>query len=76
MDGLWTASGYDVSVVKQRPEHAFIVRTWRETGGPGARDEWRGVVEHLPTKRRRYFRDLADLCAFILTQQLGDGPLE
>jgi len=57
-----------------RLEHAFLVRTWREPGDAASNTEWRGSVEHLPTKQRRYFRDFADLCAFILTQQLGDQP--
>jgi hypothetical protein len=59
-------------VETERPEHAFLVRTWRETGAGGGRAEWRGSVEHLPTKQRRYFRDLADLCAFVLTYQLAE----
>jgi hypothetical protein len=61
-------------VEHERPEHAFLVRTWRETGDAGASAEWRGSVEHLPTKQRRYFRDFADLCAFILTHQLAEKP--
>jgi hypothetical protein len=63
-------------VENERPEHAFLVRTWRESGAAGARAEWRGSVEHLPTKQRRYFRDFADLCAFILTHQLADNSKE
>ncbi len=45
---------------------AFIVRVWREPradveGGY----ECRGVVEHLQSGQRRYFRRLDDLTAFI-----------
>lgn len=59
---------------KQRFEHAFLVRTWCEIGDAGAPLEWRGFVEHLPTKDRRYFCDFADLCDFIRTLQLtGNG---
>jgi hypothetical protein len=59
-----------------RTEHAFLVRTWREAGGSSAHAsaEWRGSVEHLATKERRYFRDFADLCAFILKHQLAEKP--
>ena len=56
----------------ERSEHAFLVRTWRETGDAGDRAEWRGSVEHLGSKQRRYFGQLSDLCAFILTHQLGE----
>jgi hypothetical protein len=63
-----------VRVETERTEHAFLVRTWREPGDASAGAEWRGSVEHLPSKKRRYFRELADLCAFILTQQLAENP--
>ncbi len=74
LDGLWTAQAYHRCVENERPEHAFLVRTWREAGDPGSPPEWRGFVEHLPTKQRRYYRDLADVCAFILTHQLTEKP--
>jgi hypothetical protein len=61
-------------VESDRTEHAFLVRTWREAGGTNASAEWRGSVEHLSTKQRRYFRDFADLCAFILKHQLAETP--
>jgi hypothetical protein len=60
-------------VEKERFEHTFLVRTWCESGEADAPAEWRGSVEHLATKQRRYFRDFADLCAFILTHQLIDS---
>ncbi len=72
MDELWTATIYHVLVENDRREHAFLVRTWCETGSAGSRAEWRGSVEHLATKQRRYFRDLSELTAFILTHQLID----
>ncbi len=53
-------------------EHAFLVRTWCETGETNASAQWRGSVEHLPTKKRLYFRDFADLCAFIRVQQQAE----
>jgi hypothetical protein len=59
-------------VENERFEHAFLVRTWCESGESDAPAEWRGSVEHLGTKQRRYFRDLSDLCAFILTHRLTE----
>jgi hypothetical protein len=49
-----------------RDEHLFVVRVWRESGsaGPGA---WRGSVEHVDSGMRKYFADLDDLRAFIMT---------
>jgi hypothetical protein len=51
-----------------RFEHTFIVRTWREEREEGCA-QWRGSVEHVATKERRYFRDFADLSAFIAARQ-------
>ncbi len=44
----------------------FIVRVWREPH-PGAEGgyECRGVVEHLRSGQRRFFRRLEDMTAFI-----------
>lgn len=72
LDALWTHRIYDACVENERREHAFLVRTWCESGRAGRRAEWRGSVEHLGTKERYYFRELADLDAFILTHQLTD----
>jgi hypothetical protein len=49
---------------KSSAEHTFIVRTWRDATG-SSEPEWHGSVEHVATKKRRYFRDFADLSAFI-----------
>lgn len=44
----------------------FIVRVWLEPrSSPDAPPEWRGVIEHAPTRERRYIKDLNDLSAFI-----------
>jgi hypothetical protein len=44
----------------------FIVRIWIERRErPHARQIWRGMVEHLTTKERRYFQDLDRLVAFV-----------
>lgn len=45
---------------------SFIVRIWRETGGnPSTANEWRGSIEHVTSKRRRYFRDLGAIAKFM-----------
>ena len=74
LDACWTASLYDAPVENERFEHAFLVRTWCEPGDAGGRADWRGSVEHLATKQRRYFRELSDLGAFILAHQLAQNP--
>jgi hypothetical protein len=46
--------------------HVFMVRIWLEPREiAGAVVEWRGVIEHLPTQKRRYLNDLAALSSFI-----------
>ena len=46
--------------------HSFVVRIWRE-GGDSAADKvtWRGHISHVPSGRRRYIKDLAEIAAFI-----------
>jgi hypothetical protein len=44
----------------------FIIRIWRELHeNPGIPPEWRGVIEHLQSKRRVYIRDLNKVIQFI-----------
>jgi hypothetical protein len=46
--------------------HAFIVRLWQEPREiEGAVVEWRGVVLHVATNRRQYFKHLDDIISFI-----------
>ncbi len=46
--------------------HVFIVRFWRETREiPGAKAEWRGVVEHVPSGERRYAKNLSEIMTFV-----------
>ena len=52
----------------------FIVRIWLEPrANETDRPEWRGLIEHAPSRQRRYFRDLASIGEFIAPylQQLG-----
>ncbi len=53
----------DEGRVNSRQEHAFVVRVWREEGGLPS--SWRGSVEHVGTRHRRYFGDLAEVLHFI-----------
>ena len=45
--------------------HLFTLQIWRERLGEGE-SEWRGKVEHLPSKEARYFREWSMLIAFLL----------
>jgi len=46
--------------------HAFIVRLWEEPREiEGAVVEWRGMVLHVATNKRRYFNHLDDIMSFI-----------
>ena len=49
-----------------RRKYAFLVSVWVETGDE-ERDmrQWRGSVEHLATKRRFYFSEIAELVDFL-----------
>ena len=50
--------------------HLFTVRVWREELGEG-RAEWRGKVQHALSGEARYFREWAELIAFV-REQVGD----
>ena len=63
---------------------AFLIRVWCEPREiEGAAPEWRGVIEHLPSRERRYLRNLDEIGAFIkpylgaigieLTELRGEG---
>lgn len=71
LDGSWTGRRYAAIMESDRAENTFLVRTWREAGDDAMGADWRGSVEHLGSKQRRYFRDFTDLCSFILTHQLA-----
>ena len=57
--------------------HAFILRLWLEPREiEGVDPEWRGMIEHVPSGKRRYVTDLRDLMAFIAVylEEMGIGP--
>lgn len=49
-----------------RTEHLFIVRLWSESADRNL-DEWRGCVEHVASKRRLFFTNIADLPTFVVS---------
>ena len=49
------------------PSHLFTVRVWREELGDG-RFEWRGKAQHALSGEARYFRQWAELIAFVREQ--------
>ncbi len=45
---------------------SFIVRIRRENSDtPGALGDWRGSIEHVPSGRRAFFRDLGAIAQFM-----------
>lgn len=44
---------------------SFIVRIWREGGETPGSDDWRGSIEHVPSGRRSFFRDLEAIAQFM-----------
>lgn len=54
----------DLPEAGNRDEHLFIVRIWQEAGRRLSQ-EWRGSVEHIPTRQRFYFASFSDLTDFI-----------
>jgi hypothetical protein len=51
--------------------HLFTVRIWREELGDG-HVEWRSKVQHALSGEARYFREWAELIAFV-REQVGDN---
>ena len=45
--------------------HLFTVRLWRERLGRGE-SEWRGKVEHIPSREACYFHEWSMLIGFLL----------
>ena len=50
----------------EKGTHSFIVRIWYEPREiEGAVPEWRGVIEHVPSSERHYFKNLDAIAIFI-----------
>jgi hypothetical protein len=62
---------YTSFVVVMRNDHqpdiqSFIVKIWlEETAEEAGIAVWRGHVTHVPSGKRRYIKELADVRAFI-----------
>lgn len=53
---------------------AFIVRIWLERREiEGAAPEWRGVIEHVSTGERNYFKQLTEIATYLVPhlQEMG-----
>lgn len=47
--------------------HSFIVKIWlEETAEEAGSAQWRGHITHVPTGKRRYLKNLLDVCLFLL----------
>lgn len=57
--------GSTVDGVAAHPQHLFVVRVWWEPDGEGESGEWRGSIEHIASREKRYFRELKSLSQFI-----------
>jgi hypothetical protein len=61
----------------ERNTNVFIIRIWCEAREiEGATPEWRGIIEHVPTGQRRYFKDPTEILDFLLPylQEMGYKP--
>jgi len=47
--------------------HLFIVRVWTDPAVPSPGIA-RGLIEHVPTRERRYFRTLAEMEDFVASR--------
>jgi len=52
--------------ISEESDHAFVIRIWKEKREiQGALPTWRGVIEHVPTGKRRYLQDLIQIITFL-----------
>ncbi|MBV9233471.1 MAG: hypothetical protein JO030_05460 [Candidatus Eremiobacteraeota bacterium] len=56
-----------------RSEHCFIVRLWREDGA--GQGEWRGSLDHVGSRERRYFGALR-LLESLIAERIAGGENE
>jgi hypothetical protein len=45
--------------------HLFLVRLWWEPDERDTSGEWRGSVEHVATREKRYFREIEVMAEFV-----------
>jgi hypothetical protein len=58
----------------EKNTHVFIIRVWSEPREiAGARPEWRGMIEHVPSGERCYVQTLDSISAFIVPYLVAMG---
>jgi hypothetical protein len=56
-------------------KHAFLVSLWVETvAAEYPEPAWRGSIEHLKTRRRRYFNDMTELVRVLADWTSTQNP--
>jgi hypothetical protein len=51
----------------EQKQHSFMIRIWLERDSlKNSRSEWRGWIDHVPSGKRRYFREFSEVSEFIL----------
>jgi hemoglobin-like flavoprotein len=56
------------SSIHTRSDHLFILRTWYESDAVTGAGQWRGMIEHPDSGRRRYFAHLDAVETFVTSQ--------
>jgi hypothetical protein len=55
--------------------HTFIIRFWLERHEiPDVQPEWRGMIEYVLTRERRYFFSMEQITNFIREKIAPDPP--
>ena len=68
-----SADQHEIEEFEERT-HSFIVKVWLEETMPTAgRPVWYGRITHVPSGRRRYFRNLSDIVTFVAPYLKGMG---
>ena len=53
--------------------HVFIIRIWFERREiEGAAEPWRGVIEHMPSSRRHYVKEIDAILDFLASYLLEE----
>jgi hypothetical protein len=56
-------------------DHTFIIRFWLERReNPDVQPEWRGMIEYVLTRERRYFFSMEQITNFIREKIVPDPP--
>jgi hypothetical protein len=71
---LLSGSEATLSDQASRVQHVFVVRIWQETS-QSVPLQWRGSVEHMPSRQKLYFASMRDLNDFIMLRMGPAGSL-